>query len=305
MHRVTPDRARYVAVNLAKNALAPAVVRLRPGRRVLGMDGDGAAIGRTLQRFAEPLRSTGRTLDGATVLELGPGRTPEICAAAVLAGARSADGVDVRVYVDDDPAAAARYVGLQDLVCGPDAADFLDAAGSTAGAVRARADSLGPRLPVSLRAFDGAALPFADASVDVVLSKSVLEHVPTASVPALLGELHRVLRPGGAMVHVIDLRDHLHIAGDDAVVGDWLEALRYPAGLFDRMFSNRATSINRLRAGQWLGLLAGAGFEVTHELRESFALDPSFDRTALQAPWSGLELDELSVGILTVGATRA
>src|SRR3954447_20719288 len=46
-----------------------------------------------------------------------------------------------------------------------------------------------------LRLFDGVNLPFADASVDVVFCKQVLEHVerPDALVPAVA----RVLRPGG------------------------------------------------------------------------------------------------------------
>ena len=46
-----------------------------------------------------------------------------------------------------------------------------------------------------LRLFDGVNLPFADASVDVVFCKQVLEHVerPDALVP----DVARVLRPGG------------------------------------------------------------------------------------------------------------
>jgi SAM-dependent methyltransferase len=50
--------------------------------------------------------------------------------------------------------------------------------------------------------FDGnrmtASLPFDDRSVDVVLAGEILEHV--VDTQAFLGEIHRVLRPGGAMV---------------------------------------------------------------------------------------------------------
>lgn len=42
------------------------------------------------------------------------------------------------------------------------------------------------------------ALPFADASADVVVAGEVLEHVP--GLPAVLAELVRVLRPGGTLV---------------------------------------------------------------------------------------------------------
>lgn len=44
------------------------------------------------------------------------------------------------------------------------------------------------------------------ASVDLVLSSSVLEHV--ADPAGLFRELRRVLRPGAAMLHLVDYRDH-------------------------------------------------------------------------------------------------
>jgi 2-polyprenyl-3-methyl-5-hydroxy-6-metoxy-1,4-benzoquinol methylase len=44
---------------------------------------------------------------------------------------------------------------------------------------------------------DGRALPFQDASFDVVHSYSVLQHLPKADVRAVVREVRRVLRPGG------------------------------------------------------------------------------------------------------------
>ncbi|MEW6753627.1 MAG: class I SAM-dependent methyltransferase [Candidatus Latescibacterota bacterium] len=41
-----------------------------------------------------------------------------------------------------------------------------------------------------------AALPFPDAWFDLVVSVSVLEHIPPALLPACLGEIRRVARPG-------------------------------------------------------------------------------------------------------------
>lgn len=50
-------------------------------------------------------------------------------------------------------------------------------------------------LPVQ---YDGARLPIASTSIDVILSYEVLEHVPDES--AALHELHRVLRPQGRLI---------------------------------------------------------------------------------------------------------
>lgn len=50
---------------------------------------------------------------------------------------------------------------------------------------------------VSYTAYDGAALPQADASVDVGFAICVAHHVPLADRAGFAAELHRVVRPGG------------------------------------------------------------------------------------------------------------
>lgn len=293
---------RDVALNIAKNSLAPLVQRLRPERRVLGMDGETSAIAETLEWFAGPLQAVDVDLDGAQVLELGPGRTSEICGAFVLAGAASAVGIDVLPYLDPMSNSAERLGPLVDLVGSGQVDGWNKATGTDLESARARAQRYGARWPVRFETFDGQGIPLPDSSVDLVVSKSVLEHVPPQQVGPLLDELKRVLKPGAAMVHVIDLRDHLFVDGDDAVTGDWLTALRYPQRLFTRMFDNRATHINRLRASAWLEALAAAGFTVVHEERRTFPLPADFDAARLQAPWSTLPREELEVGFLTVAA---
>ena len=47
-------------------------------------------------------------------------------------------------------------------------------------------------------------LPYADDSVDVVLSSFMLHHVPTDQREAAMQEVRRVLRPGGAL-HLVDI----------------------------------------------------------------------------------------------------
>lgn len=49
--------------------------------------------------------------------------------------------------------------------------------------------------------YDGRQIPLASGTIDVVFSSNVLEHVP--DVEGLLGEMKRVLAPGGVAIHVL------------------------------------------------------------------------------------------------------
>jgi len=49
--------------------------------------------------------------------------------------------------------------------------------------------------------YDGRRIPLGDASVDVVFSSNVLEHLP--DLPQMHREIRRVLKPGGYCVHVL------------------------------------------------------------------------------------------------------
>jgi SAM-dependent methyltransferase len=293
-----------IGLHLVKNALAPVVRTLRPGRGALGMDGAHGPIANTLEWLALPIEKLDVSFMGAQVLELGPGRTPHVCGAAVLAGATAATGVDVVGHLDRESDRAERLAPLLDILSSGRADTWCRATGTDIGQARRRAATFGARWPVSFPTFDGQVLPLPDTSVDLVISKSALEHVPWRQVEPQLGDLYRVLRPGGVMVHIIDLRDHFHMKGDHGVSGDWLEALRYPQKLYDAMFSNRSTNINRLRASEWLDAFADAGFETEYEEREVFPLPDDFDPSQLQARWRGLERSELEVGYLTLGLRK-
>jgi SAM-dependent methyltransferase len=89
--------------------------------------------------------------------------------------------------------------------------------------------------------------PFA-TPVDFIYSASVLEHVPVTDVPALLSNLGSSLAPGGIMIHVIHLEDHLDIEGDP------FRFLGAPASQFTAdVQSSRG---NRLRASRWEAAMA-------------------------------------------------
>ena len=155
-----------------------------------------------------------------------------------------------------------------------------------------------------VRVFAGARLPVPTGSLDLIVSKSVLEHVSGRDLPTLVGEMNRALRADAGMAHLIDLRDHMHVSGDDGVRGDWLDALRYPDWLFRAMFSRRPTGINRLRSSEWRRLLEDRGFSMAAWETTRFPLPPGFDKASLQEPWRSYDDATLSIAWLCVGARK-
>ena len=165
--------------------------------------------------------------------------------------------------------------------------------------VRARPSREAHRLPIVFGEFDGERLPLASESVDLLVSRSALEHVRVDHVAGLLDEAFRVLRPGGAMLHWIDLRDHFRITGRGlGVNGDWSEALQFTTPEYEAMFCNRPIYINRLRSMQWRSLMERAGFEAAVWQETRIDLPVGFDASVLQSPWRTLSDEELGVALV-------
>ncbi|MDZ4806396.1 MAG: class I SAM-dependent methyltransferase [Candidatus Eisenbacteria bacterium] len=74
---------------------------------------------------------------------------------------------------------------------------------------------------------DARALPFADASFDVIVSNSTLDHFPTPTeLDESLLELRRVLKPGGELLISLDNRANPVVALRNAIPFHWLRRLR-------------------------------------------------------------------------------
>lgn len=90
----------------------------------------------------------------------------------------------------------------------------LDASSAMLSLARERAAQRWPDRPERIRwhAADAAAMPLADASVDLVVSSFMLQLVPDRV--SVLGEISRVLRPGGRLGLVTWLADEADLAAD-------------------------------------------------------------------------------------------
>jgi ubiquinone/menaquinone biosynthesis C-methylase UbiE len=92
--------------------------------------------------------------------------------------------------------AAARSVGTSGTVYGIDPAENLLA--------RARSKARRARVDVDFRRGTGEALPFEDASLDVVLTTLVFHHLPHEALRGTVHELRRALKPGGRAL-IVDI----------------------------------------------------------------------------------------------------
>jgi SAM-dependent methyltransferase len=214
---------------------------------------DPAPIVSAYQRLA---REAGRGLDNIRAVELG-------CGAANGTGyewtARlGGTWTGVEPFARFDPELDARlreetawrHPGAppgEDTLHATSAAHAPDAACETATARRTGA---AVRRVNDLDALD-------DASADVIVSNSVLEHVSDPA--ALFRQCARVLAPGGFMLHRVDYRDHF---------------FKYPFHFltFSREFWDNVLNpgdLPRLRLDDHLALLTRAGFAVSVVERET------------------------------------
>jgi 2-polyprenyl-3-methyl-5-hydroxy-6-metoxy-1,4-benzoquinol methylase len=92
--------------------------------------------------------------------------------------------------------------------------------------------------------YDGRTIPLADASIDVVFSSNVLEHV--ADLSRMHAEIRRLLAPGGTCLHVLPT----HTWRLWSTLASYLEAISFFTSSLPRLFPQatpRAAERQRLR----------------------------------------------------------
>ena len=137
------------------------------------------------------------------------------------------------------------------------AAAFRNLRGATA------LDDLLRRARIDYRApADAARSGLPAASVDVVFSNSVLEHVPAQAIAALMQESCRVLRPGGLAIHSIACNDHYRHF--DRSISP-INYLAYSERAW-RFWNNSFLFQNRLRPRDFLDLAEQAGLEIVLQI---------------------------------------
>lgn len=111
---------------------------------------------------------------------------------------------------------------------------------------------------IEYKIYDGDTLPFPDNSFDYVWSTSVYEHVRKPE--RVVSETYRILRPGGRVVHLIDLVDHFSYTDDNPYMV--FNCLKYSEWTWNAMTRNRSNYVNRLRSSDWIKLHEDKGFNI-------------------------------------------
>ena len=180
----------------------------------------------------------------------------------------------------------------------PDAAVVgIDVAAAALRYAHARAEALG--VAVAFEQQNAEALDFDDASFDIVFSSMFLHELPSRSIAAVLAEAHRVLRPGGLMLHM-ELPPNSALEPFDQFYLDW-----------DSYYNNEPFYKN-FRDQDYRSLCEQAGFarDAWFEAvmpRYTYVAEEDFRRAIGADASFGEDTGRLSDGIewYAFGATRA
>lgn len=197
-----------IATNIYQNTLRRAHIRSDQigGSAAAFNEADvDHALGAIDATFEAYLRHSGLnegTLQGRRVLELGPGDNIGVAARFAAAGASFVSTIDKFVPLRDSPYHRRLYESLRSRLT-PDEQRNFDAAVQIGSDRVALHDD---RLQyVYGKGFEDATV-FAPASFDLIVSNAVIEEI--YDVDRAFTAMDRLLRPGGYLLHKIDLRDY-------------------------------------------------------------------------------------------------
>ncbi|ABC62501.1 hypothetical protein ELI_02045 [Erythrobacter litoralis HTCC2594] len=186
-------------------------------------------------------------LEGATVVEIGPGWQGLGTLLLHLFGAAKI------IAFDHQPHFRRRL--FDSLVETAEAS--IEALSNASGIDRAAlARRLGDFPDLDYRApGDAAVTGLPDASIDLVYSYGVLEHIDRPDLEAIARETARILKPTGRAAHNIGLHDHFASAG----LGNGVNFLRYSKRRWNFWNRNAILNHNRMRLPDYFELFADAG----------------------------------------------
>lgn len=227
----------------------------------------------------------------AAVVEIGTGWVPVVPTGLWLLGAQAVHSFDLSKHLQMDLVAS---MAKQLMGCVP---DLASRSGADIEAIYDRLDTLRLGDPKALldqigfqyRApFDFSHSEIATASVDIVYSNLVLEHVTPDALREILRESRRILKPGGVAWHNVDFTDHYSHTHRGL---SHVNFLRYGRTFWRYFGQNDILYLNRMRRADYARAFTDAGFEV--EARHDHTL-PCPDDFPVHKDYAGYDRDELT-----------
>ena len=248
-------------------------------RRLFGYEPNPGNIDRTLenmQSMKRVLAEGDKSIQGARILEIGSGWFPAIPIMFLLDGARKVLLTDLNRHMDSVTfeATVKHLRGL-----------FPENQGLKK--IKHLAD-----LPLTyLAPFDPSTL--SNASIDIVISRTVLEHIPPADIVTFLSALRPKMAPGGVMAHYVDHSDHFeHI--DKSI--SRINFLTWSDSKHRMINTLTKEGENRLRHHQYEALFREAGYSVIASIPELHQATVEAAKTLkMVAPFDTMSPEQLAV----------
>lgn len=258
----------------------------RVKRKYFGYEPNPNNLQDTLSYFSqmeEMLRGMNRSFEGATVLEIGSGWFPTIPIMLGVGGAQRILMSDLNPHMDAVTFASTLR--------------FLKRAMPSNERLQGVNDI--DNLPIIYMApFDTDAIR--DGTIDFVISRTVLEHIPSNDIYQLLTALRSKLSPAGLMMHLVDHSDHFEHSDKSISKINFLTWSSRKHAVIN--FLTREGE-NRMRHHEYLPLFEMAGYRVTSTSQVHESTRVRVRSLRLAPPYSSMSADQLatlsSVYVLT------
>ncbi len=232
------------------------------------------------------LRASGFEIRGSRVLEIGSGWFPITPMLFYVLGARHIVLTDIRHYMDEGTFRTARdhILNKAEKIAAALEINRADISAALEKATKPADLNFEYKVP-----FKAEALP--DGAIDLIVSRTVLEHIPTEVLSRLVPAWLRILSDRGLMAHAIDMSDHFEHT--DKKISR-INFLRYRENTW-RLVNTISDHQNRLRYPQFQKMFLDSGAQiVTAEHKVCQRTLDEIKTLKLAAPYDSMEPDEIA-----------
>ena len=217
-------------------------------RKIFGYPPDSSNLELTIdnyERIKSAIEKSGETIQGSIILEIGSGWFPTIPILLVRDGAKKVIMSDLNIHMDEitfwETAAYLKNRFPND--------DYIQSLTNFSS------------LPIDyLAPFHISSL--SDRSLDIIISRTVLEHIPKSKMYNLFSSLRPKISDAGLMVHLVDHSDHFEHQDKSISRVNFLTWSEEKHALINFLIKSGE---NRMRHHEYQKVFMDSGYEVINE----------------------------------------